>query len=83
MGQIAIVVHLTGQHHNYKTKKLEAGDPNPHNHPLGTEVITGQDPKDADLMAAEFVKSLKAAGHHVSHAAITHGGSTELTSRGD
>jgi len=34
---------------------------------------------DADRMAAEFVKALRNAGHSVSHAAITHGGETDLS----
>lgn len=36
-------------------------------------------PEDADRMAAAFVEQLKAAGHTVTHATITHGGETNIT----
>jgi hypothetical protein len=36
-------------------------------------------PKDANRMAADFVKKLKEAGHIVSHASITHGGEDDIT----
>lgn len=33
---------------------------------------------DANLMASEFVKQLKAAGHSVGHATFTHGGADDI-----
>ena len=36
-------------------------------------------PKDADRMAAAFVKELKEAGHQVVSATITHGGEADLS----
>lgn len=36
-------------------------------------------PADADRMAAKFVQDLKAAGHNVVGATITHGGETDIT----
>jgi hypothetical protein len=35
-------------------------------------------PTDADRMAADFVKSLVEAGHHIESASITHGGKQDL-----
>jgi hypothetical protein len=35
-------------------------------------------PKDANRMAAEFVKRLKEAGHTVSRASFTYGGTEDL-----
>lgn len=35
--------------------------------------------KDADRMAAKFVQELKAAGHNVVAASITHGGESDLS----
>lgn len=35
-------------------------------------------PKDANVMAAELVKALKAAGHTVEEATFTHGGKEDL-----
>lgn len=37
-------------------------------------------PSDANRMAAAFVDKLKAAGHNVEHASITHGGREDLLS---
>ena len=36
-------------------------------------------PNDADRMAADFVKRLKAAGHTVVAASITHGGENDIS----
>jgi hypothetical protein len=36
-------------------------------------------PKDANRMAARFVRELKAAGHTITVASITHGGDQDLT----
>lgn len=36
-------------------------------------------PRDANRMAAEFVKKLKDAGHTVVSASITHGGEEDLS----
>lgn len=35
-------------------------------------------PKDANLMAAEFAKALRDAGHTVYHASFTHGGAENI-----
>ncbi len=37
-------------------------------------------PKDANVMTADFVRALKAAGHMVVSASFTYGGEDELTS---
>jgi hypothetical protein len=36
-------------------------------------------PKDANIMTADFVRSLKEAGHTVIAASFTHGGEEDLT----
>lgn len=36
-------------------------------------------PKDANKMAEKFVKDLKEAGHSITKATFTHGGSDDLT----
>jgi hypothetical protein len=36
---------------------------------------------DAEQMAADFVDELKKAGHSVTHAEMTHGGSLDLADR--
>jgi len=36
-------------------------------------------PHDANIMTAEFVRALKAAGHTIVAASITHGGEDDLT----
>jgi len=35
-------------------------------------------PQDANRMAQDFVKALKAAGHHIETATFTHGGKDDL-----
>lgn len=45
---------------------------------VGAHHNPGDNPQDADRMAAEFAERLKSAGHHVEHASITFGGKQEL-----
>ena len=64
MGNYTIVVQGTGQHHN--KKQLE-----------GDAALKAAE-YDADQIAEKFVQELKAKGHHVHHASITHGGHEHL-----
>jgi hypothetical protein len=63
MGNWNINIQGVGQHHN----TVQAPD--------GTK---GPDPKDANRMAATFVKALKEAGHDVETATFTHGAKEPL-----
>ncbi len=40
----------------------------------GTGIHHNENPKDANLMAADFVAALKAAGHSIEFATFTSGG---------
>jgi hypothetical protein len=70
MGQWTIVIHGTGAHHNWATTP----DPTKPDG-SGYEFITGRkNDFDADLLFAEFVDKLRAAGHALGGTTFTYGG---------